>query len=85
MAVDQQTLRALRLAAKLVLEYTDEIDGYNSQALDILEQNCPGATVAVVAATQRRSIKIRKDLDSVWGAFDAAGIDEKEGIDDIEI
>jgi hypothetical protein len=73
--IDEQTLNALRLAAKFVLDHADQIDHHNSQAMDLLKLNSPNATYEAAQQTQKDSIQQAHDLDAVLAALNAAGID----------
>lgn len=73
--IDVQTLAALQMAAKFVLDHADRIDQHNSLSMDILKMTCPSATYEAAQETQKESIQQNKDLDAVLAALEAAGID----------
>ena len=73
--IDEQTLQALRLAAKFVLDHAGDIDAHNGRAMDLLQLDCPTATYEAVEQTQKDMNQQRHDLDAVLAALESAGID----------
>jgi len=73
--IDENELAALRLAAKFVLEYADNIDHDTQFYARRLRIETPSATAEAENLTWKNADQIRKDLDAVVTALEGAGID----------